>query len=598
MIALPKPFIKLDEPNTNQNIVIERKGNKPMKSTNKLLWVFSAVIILAMMVTSCAPAAPAATQAPAVPEAPAATKAPTVPEAPVATEAPVVVKPAEKKILRVAYTREIDVLNPFTSQMLCDIEFTMMEGLIQNNEKGENIPILAKEIPTLENGGIVAMGDGTYEMTWNLQQGVKWHDGEDFTSADVCFTWQFVSSEGSETYNSDDYRGIKECKMPDANTVVFVWDGLYGAYAGLFEAILPEHILGKLSVPEIVQSVEYNRSPIGTGPFKFAEWKSGEYIRVVKNENYWRGPEYPMVDEMVFSFLPDDNTRLNAIKTGEYNIGEILPLQVKEMEGNPNGTVKLIDSNVFIHLDLNVNSERNKLLFGDVKVRQAIYHAIDRKSIADQLLEGTVTVVNSPLNPNSVWVNKNVMDYNYDVELSKQMLDEAGWVVGADGIRTKDGEKFSFTMLNRAGKLDRIAVAQVIQAQLKDIGIEVKFETLEAAAWTTQWRTGVWEATVSGWFLPSDPSITAIYSCGGSNNMTGFCDPALDKLMDASDKDLNFEVRKPLLDQVQALLAEDAFSLPIYANVTPYYISNNLEGFLGSGTNFGSFWNVYEWNLK
>jgi peptide/nickel transport system substrate-binding protein len=213
-------------------------------------------------------------------------------------------------------------------------------------------------------------------------------------------------------------------------------------------------------------------------------------------------------------------------------------------------------------------------------------------------MEGTVTVVNSPYNPNSVWLNKDVKDYNYDVELSKQMLADAGWVPGSDGILTKDGERFSFTILNRAGRLDRIAVAQVVQAQLKDIGIEVLFETLESAAWTGQWRTGVWEAIISGWFLPSDPSITAIYGCGGSNNYTGFCDPELDKLMDASDKDFNFEVRKPLLDQAQALLAENAFTLPIYAQVTPMYVDNDVTGFLGSGTNFGSYWNVYEWGLK
>ena len=219
----------------------------------------------------------------------------------------------------------------------------MVEGLVQNNDKGENIPILAKEIPTLANGGIVAKADGTYDMTWHLQEGVKWHDGEPFTSKDVCFTEKFVTSEGSETYNSDDYRGIKACNTPDDNTVVFTWDGLYANYAGLFEAILPEHLLGKLSTAEIVQNEQYNRSPIGTGPFKFAEWKSGEYIRVVKNDNYWRGSDYPKVDEIVFSFIPDDNTRLNALKTGDYNIGEILPLQVKEMKDNPNGTVKLIE---------------------------------------------------------------------------------------------------------------------------------------------------------------------------------------------------------------------------------------------------------------
>ncbi len=213
-------------------------------------------------------------------------------------------------------------------------------------------------------------------------------------------------------------------------------------------------------------------------------------------------------------------------------------------------------------------------------------------------MQGTVTVVNGPYNPNSVWVNNDVKVYDYDVEKAKQMLDEAGWVVGADGIREKDGVKFAFTMMNRAGRQDRIAVAQVIQAQLKEIGIDVQFESLEAAAWSNQWRTGVWDAIVSGWFLPSDPSITAIYGCGGSNNFTGFCDPALDEIMQESDKNLDPAVRKPLLDQAQALLAEDAFTLPIYAQVTPYYVDNDVTGFKGSGTNFGSFWNVYEWGLE
>jgi peptide/nickel transport system substrate-binding protein len=470
--------------------------------------------------------------------------------------------------------------------------------LVQNNDKGENIPILAKEIPTLANGGIVAKSDGSYDMTWHLQEGVKWHDGVPFTSKDVCFTSKFITSEGSETYNSDDYRGIKACNTPDDNTVVFTWDGLYANYAGLFEAILPEHLLGKLSTAEIVQNEQYNRSPIGTGPFKFAEWKSGEYIRVVKNDNYWRGAQYPKVDEIVFSFIPDDNTRLNALKTGDYNIGEILPLQVKEMKGNSNGTVKLIDSNSFMHFDFNANSDRTKKLFGDVKVRQALSHAVDRQAIADQLMEGTVTVINSPLNPNSVWYNKDVKGYAYDVALAKKMLDEAGWVPGADGIRVKDGQKFSFTLLNRAGKADRIAVAQVLQAQWKEIGVDVQFETMESAAWTKQWRTGQWDAIVSGWFLPSDPSMTAIYSCGGSNNYTGLCDPKLDEVMKNSDLNIDFDKRKPLIDQAQAILSEDAFTLPIYAQVTPMYLSNNLEGFLGSGTNFGSYWNVYEWGLK
>lgn len=575
-----------------------------MKKINRTLLVIAAVMMFGLLLVSCAPAATAEPAAPAT-EAPAAavaTAAPAATEVPAA--APTAVPAPVKKILRVAYTRELDVLNAFTSQMLCDVEFTMVEGLVQNNEKGENIPILAKQIPTLANGGIVQNADGTVDMTWNLQQGVKWHDGQPFTSKDVCFTWKFAADPESQTYNSDDYQGIKDCKMPDDNTVVFHWDKLHANYAGIFEAILPEHLLGKLTTAEIVTNEAYNRSPIGTGPYKFAEWKAGEYIRVVKNDDYWRGKDYPKMDEIVFSFIPDDNTRLNALKTGQYDIGEILPLQVKDMKDNPNGAVKLIDSNVFLHLDLNVNSPRTKAMFGDVKVRQALYHAIDRQAIADQLMEGTVTVVNSPLNPNSVWVNKSVTSYGYDVELAKKMLDEAGWVPGADGIRAKGGQKLSFVMLNRAGKQDRIAVAQVIQSQFKEIGVEVTFDTMEAAAWSKQWRTGKWDAIISGWFLASDPSLTAIYACrdektgSGSNNFTGFCDPALDAVLKESDVNIDFDKRKPLLDKAQAILADDAFTLPIYAQVTPMYVSNNLAGFLGSGTNFGSYWNVFEWGLK
>lgn len=578
---------------------LEKKGNRSMKSTKNMGLLITLLITLSIVISSCTSASTPTAAVVESTEAPAVVVEDTeVPAAEVPAEATEAAVAPEKKILRVAYTREIDVLNAFTSQNLCDIEFTMVEGLIQNNDLGENIPVLAKEIPTFENGGIVDNKDGTYDMTWNLQENVKWHDGEPFTSKDVCFTWKFVSSEGSETYNSDDYRGIIDCQTPDDNTAVFKWDGIYGVYAGLFEAILPEHLLGSLSTAEIVQNEAYNRSPIGTGPFKFAEWKSGEYIRVVKNDNYWRGAEYPKVDEIVFSFIPDDNTRLNAIKTGDYQIGEILPLQVKEMADNTNGTVKLIDSNVFLHFDTNIQSEKGQTLFGDVKVRQAMYYAIDRQAIADQLMEGTVTVLNTPLNPNSVWANKDVTVYNYDVEKSKQMLDEAGWVVGSDGIRVKDGVPFSFTMLNRTGKADRIAVAQVIQAQLKEVGIDVQFETLESSAWTTRWRSGEWEAMISGWFLPSDPSFTAIYGCGGSNNMTGYCDPALDEVMKASDLNLDFDARKPLIDQAQAILADDAFTLPIYAQVTPMYVANNMTGFLGSGTNFGSYWNVFEWGLE
>jgi len=505
-----------------------------------------------------------------------------------------------KRILRVAYEREIDVLNAFTSQNLVDIAFSMVEGLITADENNSYIPVLAKDIPTEENGLIVRNADGSVDMTWELQEDVFWHDGEEFTSEDVCFTWSFVTSEGSQTYNRHEYMGIIDCLMPDAHTVVFRWNDSYGYYAGLFEAVLPEHILGDKTTEEIVNYVPYNRGAetVGTGPFKFAEWKSGEYIRVVKNENYWRGTQYPRIDEIVWSFIPDSNTRLNAMRAGQYHYARIEPTQVIEIQEVEGYDIHLVSQNTFMHFDLSINLDRGRELFSDSTVRRAMFHAIDRQAIAEQLMQGTVTIANTPINPSSPYHNPQVRAQDFDPDRSRRMLDEAGWLQGPDGIREKDGQRFSFVMLNRAGSADRIAIAQVIQAQLKAVGIEVGFETLESAAWTQKWRSGQWEGIVSAWFLPADPSFTGLYACGGPNNMTGLCHPELDEAMEASDRALSFDERKPLLDEAQERLARTARSLPIYYNVVPELVSTRIENYRGSGTNFGSFWNLYEWTLR
>lgn len=504
------------------------------------------------------------------------------------------------RILRVAYEREIDVLNAFTSQNLADIMFSMVEGLVTTDDTGNYVPVLAKQIPTISNGGIVRSEAGTTDMTWQLQENVRWHDGEPFTSEDVCFTWRFVTSTGSQTYNRDQYLGIVDCMMPDEHTVVFRWNGDYAYYAGLFEAILPEHILGGMTTDEVVNYTPYNRGErtIGTGPFRFAEWRSGEYIRVVRNDDYWRGPEYPRIDGIVWTFVPDANTRLNTMKAGRHDWARILSTQLEEVRNLPEYTPHLISSNAFMHFDLAVNAERGRTLFADPDVRRALFHAIDRDAIATQLMRGAVRVANTPINPRNPYHNPDVTASAYDPDRARRMLDDAGWTVGPDGVRTNDGVRFAFEMINRAGAADRIAIAQVIQAQLREIGVEVSFLTLESAAWTQRWRNGQWDALVSAWFLPADPSITGLYRCGGPNNMTGHCDPQLDEVMTASDRALSFDERKPLLDAAQARLADAAFMLPLYYDVVPELVSDRVGNYRGSGTNFGSFWNLWEWTLE
>jgi len=520
---------------------------------------------------------------------------------------------AEGNILRVAYDREIDVLNAFTSQNLVDIQFSMVEGLVTTNSENTYVPVLAAEIPTEANGGIRRLDDGGIEMTWPLRQGVRWHDGEPFTSEDVCFTWDFVRSAGSQVYNRDQYLGITECRMPDEHTVVFAWDAPYAYYAGLFEAMLPEHVLGGMSADEIVDFTPYNRGAalVGTGPFRFVEWRAGEYILVERNPDYWRdqlppgdpargGKEgvIPAIDQIVWAFVPDQNTRFNALRAGDHHYGQIAPTQVEEMQGVAGYRVVLVSSNSFMHFDLSTNTPNAEALFSDRTVRRALFHAIDREAIAQQLFRGTVNVADSPLNTTSPYFSAPSTASDFDPAEARRLLDAAGWAPGPDGIRVREGRRLSFEMLNRAGSQDRIQVAQVIQAQLREVGVEVTFETLESAAWTQQWRNGHWEALVSAWFLPADPSITGLYACGGPNNMTGFCNEDLDEIMEASDRALNLDERRALLAEAQAGLVDDARMLPLYYNVIPQVVSDRIRGFEGSGTNFGSFWNLWSWELE
>jgi peptide/nickel transport system substrate-binding protein len=509
-----------------------------------------------------------------------------------------------KKVLYVAYDRELDVLNPFTSQMLCDVQHNVSEGLIITNDKNEYIPVLAKEIPTVENGGIKKNADGTYDMTWHLHQGVKWSDGVEFTAEDVKFTLDFVQNT-PEVYNQSEYNKIKSVTILDKYTIVMKWDGLYTFYAGIFEAMLPKHILGNLSWKDIAKYEPFNRGPkfIGTGPFIFKEWKSGEYIRLVRNPNYWRGQQYPKLDEMVFQFIPDQNARFNAMQSGRYHVGQIEATQVKNFKTR-GLSVRMIPSNVFYYIGFNIGGPGGRPdLFGDIRVRKAFYHAIDRKAIVDLLLEGTVKIANSPIPPASAYHNPNIQVPEYNPAKAKQLLAEAGWKdTNGDGILDKNGVNFSFKWLNRSGRADRIAISQVVQAQLKEIGIDSTMVQLEAAAWSQKWRNFEYEVQVGGWFMSSDSSITNYYHTkdgkNGSNNFSGFGNPELDAIMLQSDKVLDFKSRKPLLDKAQQMLIDEARDIFLYYRDSPWVVSDRLTNFRGSGTNLGNWWNAWEWDLQ
>ena len=570
-------------------------------SSKKWFKIISMLAVLSMLLVACA--APEPTKAPA----PAATQAPAKPAEP--TKAPAAVEPTKapapaataattaggKKILRIAFHREADTLNPFTSQQTGEMFHPIFEGLTMSNEKNSYFAMIAKDIPTVENGGITKDAAGKTVMTWKLQENVKWHDGKEVTADDVCWTFNWiVSDDGAKIYNQQDYKNIEKCDVVDKFTAKFTWKVPFAKYGTLFEAVFPKHLLdGK-----VVSTLDsFNRAPVGNGPYKFGEWKAGQYLRLVKNENYWRGKDYAKFDEVVYTFIPDVNTRLNAMKAGEYDLTQLDPMLIKEAEGIPGMKAVMVSQNSFYHFDYSLKTERGKKLFSDIRVRQAIFYALDRESLAKDLFNGNVVVAHTPIHPTSPYFNKDVLKYNFDVEKSKKLLDDAGWKVGSDGIRAKDGEKLSFSILVSSGNKDRVLLAQAFQALLKKVNVDVKVEALDSLATTNKWRTGEWETVISGWILPADPSFTRQYQTGGSNNMTSTGDAELDKLMIASDEELAIDKRKDLSFKAQQKLAEVAYQLPIFYVTMPFVMRSDFVNFKPNGTNMTCYWNLYEWDI-
>ena len=221
-------------------------------------------------------------------------------------------------LLIVGYDREPDTLNRFSTHILEDIQTCVVEGLTTTDEKMNVVPLLAERVPTLENGDVVVRPDGGMDVTWKIHAGVRWHDGTPFTSADVQFTVDAINRPNYNPESTDGFDRITSVDTPDALTAVVHYKEIYAPYDIQFvRGTLPKHILDGR---DIDRAQDYNRGPLGTGPYRVAEWKAGEFIRLERVPHYWRGDEFPKIRRLLFKFIPNTNTRINQLKNGEVHV--------------------------------------------------------------------------------------------------------------------------------------------------------------------------------------------------------------------------------------------------------------------------------------
>jgi peptide/nickel transport system substrate-binding protein len=500
-------------------------------------------------------------------------------------------------LLIVGYDREPDTLNRFSTHILEDIQTAVVEGLTITDEQMNIRPLLAREVPTLANGGVSLRADGGMDVTWRLRPDIRWHDGKPFTSADVKFTVDAINDPAYNPESTDGFDRISTVDTPDPLTAVVHYREVYAPYALQFvRGCLPRHVLqGR----DIDRANDYNRALLGTGPYKVAEWKTGEYILLERVDSYWGGT--PRIAKLLFKFLANTNTRINQLKTGEVHLVGTVPWdKYREVAGVPGLTVHRTPGNAYEHVTLN---QRRFPAFADLRVRRALTHAVDRDLIVRTILDGLAPVTHGPIQPVSWAYTDDIARYPFDPSRARALLDDAGWRDNnGDGVRERGGQPLAFTLIAQAGFVARESVAQVLQRQFRDVGVEMRIELHDGTSISQRWFEGNFDAMLHWWQMPADPELTLFFAADrtppAGRNINFVNDEALTGLVYAADRTINLDERKRHLAAAQARIADLAIEIPLYGVTKLDAIPARLHGFKGNPTNAGIFWNVHEWEIR
>lgn len=430
------------------------------------------------------------------------------------------------------------------------INRVIFSGLTKpDKETSSPSPDLATEWSASEDG-----------LTWTfkLREDVKWHDGEPFTAQDVEYTFnKIVLDKALGSNGASNFKILKDVSIVNDYTVEFhlisAWAAL-PAYLGFNAEIMPKHLFEGKDPWEFTSFNKEN--PVGTGPFKMEKYTSGQSIELVANSDYFDGEPY--LDKVIYKILADANTQIAQALSNELDIFVLDDKSALErIEKADNLTVLPSATTKYYWLALNQKND----LFQDIKVRQAFMYAIDRQAIIDTVLEGYGQIANAAISPNLTdYYTDDVTRYTYNPKKAKELLAEAGWTDSdGDKILDKDGKSFSFTFeVANQGELQPIA--QMVQQYLKEIGLEVKLETLE---WNAMIEKNVinrdFEMIVNWWTYPNDPDVLAQYysaNAESGNNIPGYKDEKLDKLLIKGQVTSDVEERKQVYKEVQKYLSE------------------------------------------
>jgi peptide/nickel transport system substrate-binding protein len=469
-----------------------------------------------------------------------------------------------------------------------DVTDLVFAGLMRSNENLEIVPHIAVDFPKISEDGL--------EWTYELHKGVKFHDGVELTAHDVVFSFEIPLHPDYTGPRAGTFENLEKVEALDDHTVKFTLsepDAQWPITAGY--SILPKHLLEDVAIADLEDYKEFNiDKPIGAGPFKFVSWTPGQNLVVEAFDDYFEGRPY--LDKITWRFAADANALVLLLETGDVDHIVAPAAELATIETYDHVEIYSTLALRYDYIGWNLQNP----LFQDKKVRQALTHAIDRQEITETILEGRAEVAHAPVSPLSWAYNDNVPKFEFNPEKAKELLAEAGWEPGADGILQKDGERFSFTVLSNDGNTTRRDIGIIMQQYLGQVGIEVKAEQMEWGAFLDKISAPNYDfdAVVLAWGLALDPDPSAIWHskeiAQGLNNIS-YSNPEVDAISDSNRKILDQTERAKELAKVWEILAEEQPYTYLYYPQQHLAMNKNIKGFVHHPR--VTFYRVNEWYL-
>ena len=444
---------------------------------------------------------------------------------------------------------DVDALNELvsTSAVAQDIIELLFLRLTEYDQNLELVPSLARSWEFSGDHRI---------LTYHLRPGVRWTDGVPVTADDVVFTYRMMTEPIIAYPGISDFDFVERVEAVDDSTVSFVFTRPYADQLGDTRMIvLPRHHLEKVT-PERMRFAEFNRHPVGNGPFKLESWNSQDRVVLVPNEDYYEGRPY--LDRVIFRVIPDETTRKVEMETGGIDLLPTVPTPDQAYwEKNSDVRLWLYPGRDYVYVGWNLLRE----LFADQRVRQALTMATNRQGIIDGLRFGLGELSTGPIVPTHWAYNPDIQPWPYDPERTLALLREAGWSdADGDGLLEKAGRPFDFTMTIISDNRISEEIATVMQEAFRKLGIRMDIKALEWNVFLKQTQSKDFDACILAWrggFVINPTAVWHSRSIEGKYNHISYANPEVDDLIERGRLTVDRQEAKKIWYRFQEIIAEE-----------------------------------------